>query len=88
MIDAAGRVMTTAESENLEQADRISPDEHAEEDVSEDDEDEDWLDNLDLKLMPLKWAYQAKVKFYYAGRMEPLPFDFGNFFDDEERSEE
>jgi hypothetical protein len=56
--------------------------------VSENEEDEDWLDTLDLKMMPLKTAYTARVRFHYVGRLQPLPFDFDDFFDDEEEGED
>ncbi len=56
-----------------------------EEVVSE--EEEDWLDTLDLKLMPPKWTYQARAKFYYASRGEPLPYDFGDLFDEEDQDQ-
>ncbi len=59
----------------------------AEESESEDEEGDDWLDTLDLKLMPPKRVYTARVRFHYVGRMEPLPYDFGDFFDDEEEGE-
>lgn len=109
MIAAARRLMTTAVSEILKQAERLSPDEqvelatnlmeqaqrHAEassqlcteEDVSENEEEGDWLDTLDLKLMPLKIAYTKHVRYRFVGRMKPLPYDFGDLFDDKEEVE-
>ncbi|MCI0392315.1 MAG: hypothetical protein MOB07_26585 [Acidobacteria bacterium] len=59
-----------------------------EEGVSEEEEEDDWLDTLDLKLMPLEPTYTARVRFHYIGRLEPLPFDFDDFFDDEEEGED
>jgi hypothetical protein len=59
----------------------------AEERASENGEEEDWLDNLDLKLMPPKWTYTAHVRFHYVGRLQPLPYDFDDFFDDDEEGE-
>jgi hypothetical protein len=54
---------------------------------SENGEEEDWLGNLDLKPMPPKWTYTGHVQFHYVGRLQPLPYDFGDFFDDEEEGE-
>ncbi len=53
----------------------------------EDEPEDDWLDTLDLKLMPPKRTYTMRVRYHFAGRMEPLPYDFGDFFDDEEEGE-
>jgi len=60
----------------------------AEAGVSEDDEDDDWLDTLDLKLMPPKRTYMAQARFHYVGRGKPLPYDFGDRFDTENEDDE
>lgn len=56
-------------------------------DLSEAEPGDDWLDTLDLKLMPPKRSYTLRVRYELAGRLEPLPYDFGDFFDDEEGGE-
>ncbi len=74
----------------LEQAQRQAETEpqNGQQDANPDDEQEDdWLDTLDLKLMPPKRTYTMRVRYQFAGRMEPLPYDFGDFFDDEEEGE-
>ncbi|MGH9844129.1 MAG: hypothetical protein ACREEM_35840 [Blastocatellia bacterium] len=53
----------------------------------ENDGEDDWLDTLDLKLMPPKRTYTARVRFHYVGRLQPLPYDFGDFFDEDEEEE-
>ncbi|MGH9930941.1 MAG: hypothetical protein ACREA9_17165 [Pyrinomonadaceae bacterium] len=54
---------------------------------SEDDEEDNWLDTLDLKLMPPKRTYMARARFHYVGRGKPLPYDFGDRFDTETETE-
>ncbi len=74
----------------LEQAQRQAETlpQNGQQDASPDDEQEnDWLDTLNLKLMPPKRTYTMRVRYQFAGRMEPLPYDFGDFFDDEEEGE-
>jgi hypothetical protein len=44
--------------------------------AAEDEQEDDWLDTLDLKLMPPKRTYTMRVRYQFAGRMEPLPYDF------------
>ena len=51
------------------------------------DEEENWLDTLDLKMMPPKRTYTIRARLHKAGRLQPLPYDFGDFFDHEEESE-
>lgn len=54
---------------------------------AEAEEDDDWLDTLVLKPIPPKHTYTIKVKLIDGGRLEPLRYDFGDLFDDEEERE-
>lgn len=82
------RQSAEAASHNGRQAEAEAPPSGGtQESLGADEEEEDWLDTLDLKLMPPKRTYTARVRFHYAGRLEPLPYDFGDFFDDEEEVE-
>ncbi len=47
-------------------------------------EEETAIDVSSLALMPPKRTYTARATFHFAGRGEPLPYDFGDIFDDEE----
>lgn len=51
------------------------------------EEDANWIDTLDLKLMPWKEVTTARVRVQEAGRLQPLPYDFSDYFDDEEEGE-
>ena len=53
----------------------------------EEEEDADWLDTLDLKLMPWKEITTARVRVQEVGRLQPLPHDFSDYFDDEEEGQ-
>lgn len=55
--------------------------------ASASDEEENWLDTLDLKMMPPKRTYTVRARFHKVGRLQPLPYDFGDFFDHEEERE-
>ena len=50
-------------------------------------DEENWLATLDLKMMPPKRTYSIRARFHKVGRLQPLPYDFGDFFDHEEESE-
>ncbi len=54
---------------------------------SVDAEEDDWIDTLDLQLMPWKQIATTRVSVREVGRLQPLPYDFGDFFDDEEEGE-
>lgn len=61
----------------------------AEESVSENDEEEDWLDVFRLNHVPPKRTYMARARFHYVGRGKPMPYELDDDLrDDEERSEE
>lgn len=60
----------------------------AEEGVSQNDEEEDWLDVFSLKHMPPIDSYTVMVKFVDGGYGQPRRYDFGDLFDDEEGGEE
>ncbi len=51
------------------------------------EESDDPIEGLELRLMPPNKTYTAQAHFYYAGRGEPLPYDFGDYFDDDEDEE-
>ncbi len=59
------------------------PSADTEERAGEDAEEENWLDTLDLKLMPLNRTFTARVRFRAVGRLQPLPYDLSDFFDEE-----
>lgn len=52
--------------------------------ASEGAEEANWLDQLNLQLMPLNQVKTARVQLRFVGRLEPLPFDFNDYFNDEE----
>jgi hypothetical protein len=54
----------------------VQPDENAEEETA--------LDVFCLQRVPPKRTYTMTATFYDAGKGQPLPYDFGDFFDDEE----
>ena len=54
---------------------------------AEEEDDDDWLDTLVLKPIPPKDVYTIKVKLVDGGRLQPLRYDFGDLFDDEEEGE-